>query len=336
MASTTVAAPGQINGTGDRNALFMKVFAGEVLTAFEQATVTMNRHQVRTIPSGKSASFPVVGRGKAKYLAPGNNLDDQRQKILHTEKTITIDGLLTADVLITDIEDAMNHFDVRAPYATQLGEALALAADGAVLAEGMAIAKAAENLAGLGSGGVIGVGAPAVTAEYGRLILGALIAARGKFAKLRVPKSERTFYADPDVISAILLAFGPFASNFVVAGSAELTGGLIIRWAGFEIIEAPHFLEGGAEDKHAADVAAVGLCMHRSAVGTVKLKDLAMEKARRIEFQADMVVGKYAMGHGGLRPEGALLLNTTPPSPDMLAAVASLYDAEMTANGAVA
>ena len=42
---------------------------------------------------------------------------------------------------------------------------------------------------------------------------------------------------------------------------------------------------------------------HRSAVGTVKLKDLAMERARRAEYQADQIIAKYAMGHGGLRPE---------------------------------
>lgn len=44
---------------------------------------------------------------------------------------------------------------------------------------------------------------------------------------------------------------------------------------------------------------------HRSAVGTVKLKDMALERARRAEFQADQIIGKYAMGHGGLRPEAA-------------------------------
>ena len=50
---------GQINKTGgsyaNDNALFLKVFSGEVLTAFAQKTVTMDKHMVRTITSGKSA-----------------------------------------------------------------------------------------------------------------------------------------------------------------------------------------------------------------------------------------------------------------------------------------
>ncbi|MRT95223.1 phage capsid protein, partial [Xylella fastidiosa subsp. multiplex] len=52
-----------------------------------------------------------------------------------TGKVIGSEGLLTGDVLIYDIEDAMNHYDVRAEYTAQLGESLAMAADGAVLAE---------------------------------------------------------------------------------------------------------------------------------------------------------------------------------------------------------
>jgi hypothetical protein len=50
---------GQINGTGgsyaNDNALFLKVFGGEVLTAFANKVVTMDKHMVRTISSGKSA-----------------------------------------------------------------------------------------------------------------------------------------------------------------------------------------------------------------------------------------------------------------------------------------
>lgn len=52
-AITTVGqAPGQVNGAGDRLALFLKVFAGEVLTAFSRSAVTMDKHIVRTIQNG--------------------------------------------------------------------------------------------------------------------------------------------------------------------------------------------------------------------------------------------------------------------------------------------
>ena len=85
LAATGISNPGQALSAGDRDALFMKVFTGEVLTAFSRTSVMMSRHQVRTISHGKSASFAIMGRTRAKYLAPGNSLDDQRKKMEHNE-----------------------------------------------------------------------------------------------------------------------------------------------------------------------------------------------------------------------------------------------------------
>ncbi|UZT50169.1 major capsid protein [Enterobacter phage 02_vB_Eclo_IJM] len=67
--------------------------------------------------------------------------------------------------MIFDIEDAMNHYDVAGEYSNQLGEALAIAADGAVLAE-MAIRVTCQphrtkNIAGLGKASVLQVGTKA-------------------------------------------------------------------------------------------------------------------------------------------------------------------------------
>lgn len=51
-ALTNLARSGQALGAGDASALFLKVFAGEVLTAFERTSVMMSRHMVRTIANG--------------------------------------------------------------------------------------------------------------------------------------------------------------------------------------------------------------------------------------------------------------------------------------------
>ena len=54
----TIAAPGLQVGQTDRLGLFLKMFTGEVLTAFSQATVTGGKFSERTIEHGKSALFP--------------------------------------------------------------------------------------------------------------------------------------------------------------------------------------------------------------------------------------------------------------------------------------
>lgn len=320
----------------DKLALFLKVFGGEVLTAFARTSVTTSRHMVRSISSGKSAQFPVLGRTQAAYLAPGENLDDKRKDIKHTEKVITIDGLLTADVLIYDIEDAMNHYDVRSEYTSQLGESLAMAADGAVLAEiaGLCNLTSAlnENIEGLGAATVIATtqNKEALTDQValGKEIIAALTKARASLTKNYVPASDRVFYCDPDSYSAILAALMPNAANYAALIDPEK--GSIRNVMGFEVVEVPHLTAGGAgtsradttNQKHAFPVSSnggttkvgttkvakdnvIGLFMHRSAVGTVKLRDLALERARRANFQADQIIAKYAMGHGGLRPEAA-------------------------------
>lgn len=314
MAATPIQNPGQANNAGDRLALFLKVFSGEVLTAFERATVTANRHIVRSISSGKSAQFPVMGRAKAKYLAPGNSLDDQREAIPHNEKVIVIDGLLTADCLITDLDDAMNHYDARAEYSRQLGESLAIAADGAVLAEATSVSQLAENLPGLGAGGTLELATSTAivgaSETVGKEILNALAAARMRLTKNYVPNADRYFFCTPEAYASILAALMPQAASYQAI--IDPTTGTLRNVHGFEIIEVPHFEAGGADGKHAFPSAlagkVAGIVMHRSAVGTVKLKDLALERARRAEYQADQIIAKYAMGHGGLRPEAALVI----------------------------
>lgn len=55
MANATPSRIGQIQGTGDTRALFLKVFSGEVLTTFNAQTIMKDKVRVRNITSGKSA-----------------------------------------------------------------------------------------------------------------------------------------------------------------------------------------------------------------------------------------------------------------------------------------
>lgn len=52
LNANSISNPGQNLSAGDRDALFMKMFSGEVLTAFARTSVMMSRHVVRTIPHG--------------------------------------------------------------------------------------------------------------------------------------------------------------------------------------------------------------------------------------------------------------------------------------------
>jgi len=116
MANAAPVSVGRVNASGSEDALFLKIFSGEVLTSFEQATVTAGAEMVRSIANGKSATFPVMGRISAAYHTPGTELTGS--DVNHNEKTITINDLLVSSVFLSNLEEAKNHWDVRSAYST--------------------------------------------------------------------------------------------------------------------------------------------------------------------------------------------------------------------------
>lgn len=150
--NTTPSRLGQVNASGDALALFLKKFAGEVLTSFTTANVMKDLHTIRTISNGKSAQFPVTGIASAKYHTPGQRITDAdnsyQSQIKANEVVVNIDGLLLATTFISNIDEAMNHYDVRSIYSTELGRALAQRFDKQVMQAGILGASGAANVTG--------------------------------------------------------------------------------------------------------------------------------------------------------------------------------------------
>ena len=99
MSNATPTNFGQTNGSGDRLNLFLKVFGGEVITAFQRKTVMNDKVMLRNIASGKSAQFPVLGRTTASYHTPGAEILGQND-IRSAEVVINIGGFLVTDRML--------------------------------------------------------------------------------------------------------------------------------------------------------------------------------------------------------------------------------------------
>lgn len=325
MANVTIANPMAANGVAttdaEKLALALKVFSGETLTAFERTSVTNGRVLERTISSGKSAQFPVFGRTTAHYLKAGQSLDDIRTNINQNERTIVLDGLLTADALVFDLDEFIAHYDFRSPYAAELGNALAISHDASVIAE---IAKEAlnpnENVTGNGVGGVetttLSSGTVGINKATGLAIYETLLKVRSKMSKNYVPTSDRYAYVDPDYYNALASVLDFLNRDYGANGTIK--EGDVIRLAGFDIIECPHLTRGGDDNTHViqgaghvfpaayADKHPIVMC-HKTSTGVLHLKNLSMEQARRPEYQADQMIAKMAVGIGGLRPESSFI-----------------------------
>ena len=268
--AVTMTRSGQANSTGSSVALYLKVYAGEVLTAFEQASVTMDKHVVRSINSGISAQFPLVWKSTAPEYAyinasgdtgtTANKLDGTA--IHKNEKVISIDGLLVADHFVNNLDEAMNHYDVRSIYAKEAGIALGTEWDQNILQQGVLGARSAALVSGA-SGGTV-----QTLAGYGTsgsdLAAGMFDGAQ-KLDENNVPENDRYMFVKP--AQYYLMAETTAVLNRDWGGSGTYADGTVLRVAGIHIVKTNNLpttdLSAGGAAAHRGNVATtVGLIMH--------------------------------------------------------------------------
>lgn len=314
MSNSTPSRFGSINGAGDVDALFLKVFSGEVLTSFEQTQVTMDKHYMRSITNGKSAQFPVTGRSTAEYHTPGTEL--LGNTIKSNEKVIVIDDILVGHSFIADIDEAKTHFDVRSIYSTEIGRALANQMDKHVLQTGVLAARTAKTIndADQFGGSVIYETGTADFETNGDDLADAMFAAAQLLDEKDVPAEDRFMFVRPAQFYA--LAKSTKVINRDWGGEGSYAAGNVIRVAGITIVKTNNLPSGvvangttaaGTGNRYAGDFTnTVGLVMHKSAVGTVKLRDLSVKSEYDLRRLGNLIVATYAVGHGVLRPESAV------------------------------
>lgn len=320
MANANVSRLGQVNMTGDALSLFYKTFTGEVMTAFDQKTIMLDKHQVRNIESGKSVGFNHMGKARGRYHSPGTEI--LGQKIPHAETIITIDDLLIADTFIANIDDAMNHYEVRAEYSAELGKALARTFDKQALRAAFASARSANKIAGMPGGS-------SITLPAGFTGLSTL--ARAQALAEAIFKAHQTFVEKDVDLEGVFATVSP-ADYFTLVQNKELLnkdwGGLgsyamadLPMIAGIPLVTCNHMpnqldaVDGNGEildrgdiihSKYAGDYSkARALVMTPKAIGSVRLLDVVVESDYDIRRQGDLFVAKTLVGTGTVRPECA-------------------------------
>jgi len=301
---------GSDNGGSDPDALFLEVFAGEVLTAFLAANKFLDKHTVRTIESGKSAQFPVTGQGDSHYHTPGTLLTGTA--VPSSQRIITIDDLLVADRFIASIDEAKSHFDIRSIYSRDIGYQLAKTFDQNV-AQVMALAARASSTITGGNGGSQITDA-AMSTDITKVIAAAFTAQQ-KLDEKAVPEGDRYIFVSPATYYALINS-GANVTNrlYSDASNADLSKGFMYEIAGLQIVKTNHLpttnITSGPTAYQGDFTKTVAIVSHPTAVGTVKLMDLAVEMEYLIQYQGTLSVAKFAMGHGILRPESAVELKT--------------------------
>ena len=306
-----ISRPGQSNLAGDALALFLKVFSGEVLTEFETNLVFKDKHFMRQIANGKSAQFPMVGKSTINLHTPGNDVTED--VVGHAEKVITIGSKVTAAHRIADIDEAMNHYDIRAPYSTEMGRALAKHYDYNVALSMLLAARSANPLTSRAGGTVL---TDPDYASSGEDLEAALFTAAETLDVKDVPMGE-TRYAYFRPAQFYLLAQREKLISKDLGGSGEISKGSLATVAGISLVKTNQVpaidetanakLETHLRLNAATTVGLIGTPM---AAGSVQLMALQTEAERRIEKQDWFMVSGYVTGHDFLRPDCAIELKT--------------------------
>ena len=322
MANASPASIGKINASGSEDALFLKVFSGEVLTAFERSSVTQGAEMVRSISNGKSASFPVMGRIAAAYHTPGTEITGT--DVNHNEKVITINDLLVSSAFLSNIEEAKNHWDVRSAYSNEIGRALAFQKDKHILQTIGQAAQGSANITGGDAGTVLTNTsiASATASTAANALIDELFNAASALDSHYVPKEGRKCFLRLEEYYKLANATNAVNVDFSGGNNGGVAEGRVMKVAGIELVPTPHFVasdlssntgvdggsatQGGSNPQQVNLANYVALVCHPSAAGTVKLMDLATEMEYDIRRQGTLMVAKYAMGHGVLRPEAAV------------------------------
>jgi hypothetical protein len=310
----TASRLGQINATGSETALFLKVWAGEVLTAFQEKNVMKPLHVIREVSSGKSAQFPATGKSSAAYHTPGTQISTSQIK--HGEVTISLDYPLLDAVMVPDWDQLLNHYDYRSEYTTQLAASLARHYDEMVLRLKSKAARASATISGADSGSQIEIGSNggALSDLTATNLIDGLFQAAEKLDKNDVPRDERYCVMDP--AQYYLLVQGTVAQNRDFGGVGSIASGSLPQIAGINLMTSNNVPQGsnlsspsGAQNDYSLDATlTVAPVFHRSATGTVQRQDVTMETERKVDYQSDLVVAKHLVGHGILRPESAMEL----------------------------
>lgn len=313
MANATPSRIGQINEAGDALALFLKTFGGEVLVSFEDENVTQGRVMERNIQHGKSAQFPATGKIGSEYHTPGAELTGLSSP--HAEVVIDVDGLLVSHSFLADIDEAMNHYEVRSVYSTEMGREMARQYDTTNLRCAILAARSAAIVSD-GNGG-----SALTNASYdtdGSLLKDAVWASAQAFDEKNVSQ-ERYVTFRPAQYYLLAAQTDLLNRDYGVKGG-DYAKAMLPEVAGIKLLKCNHV--PNANDSANTDIMAkyradysptVGVAWTPSAVGVVRLKTLSAEADYDIRRQGTLMVAKYAVGHGALRPDCAVEIRTAAP-----------------------
>lgn len=246
------------------------------------------------------------------YHTPGVEIVGQTTK--QNEKVIVINDLLYSAVSFYDLDQAKSHYEYRSKYTQKMGVELSNQMDSRLQRVVILAARnTTPNISGVGYGGKRIVDADMKTDVS--VLKASLKSAAQTFDERDVPEEGRHAVLPPALHYLLLEDSEVVSRDFDTGGSVRK--GKVYEIYGINLHKSNQVpstdVDAVTGDNNTYDgdfTTTAGLVFHEEAAGTVKLMDLATEMERSVSRQSNLVVAKYAVGHGELRRECAIELAT--------------------------
>lgn len=303
--STGVSSTLRTSNVASDRELAIKVFSGEVMTAFETKNVFMPLVKTRTIANGKSASFAVIGKYDSDVATHVPGTDVVPNLINAGERVIEIDNLKYASVFVDRFEEAMQHYETRSTYASEMGRKLAIEVDKAIIAaldaavSGAGNPNDSTNIPGQPSASptiTVDTAAGADNGAKGDAILASLFDAQAGMDAEDIP-GERYVVISPKNYNRLVQS-GAVNKDMTQGNNGGIDTGKVVQVAGLNLTVSNNI---GINDIYV---------FTNEAVGVVKLLDVKTEAEYQIQKQGTLMVSSYAMGYGVLNNGCVMKLNT--------------------------
>jgi hypothetical protein len=291
-----------------------------VITSYDEINDYDDLRYVKHISQGKADTFPIIGRKRdAAEHDPGEII--LGGKVEHNDVSIDVDNMVYDAIFLPEIDELLNHIEVRAPYASQLGQSL-----GSLQAKRIAImhilASRKYYVAGVPTGVPQGQPAPFYISDAAMKTSASVLESAfwsskeyilendmsGQEVNARLPHQQVLLLA-----RNFGLATDGTAANPNAGSGSRITGelGQIVgmRVKGTNHIPKTNITVGPT--KYQGDFSTtVGHIGNKMAVGSLERKALQMTLKDQPERLGVLMIASQLNGHGVLRPECSIELAT--------------------------
>jgi hypothetical protein len=320
-------------GSQSPSNMWLPVYGGEVITAFQEYNQFLDKVNYKSITSGTTMKFPATWKIGSEYHEAGTEL--LGLDVETKEYSISLDDRpLVAHFEVDDIDTAMSHFDVRNELASEVGRELARQMDRKIAALLINAARVSTdtgtNSFPIGGNTYYGAQADFDESNWGLEQNAAqLIEAIGGICQAMdekdVPVSDRVAVVNVPLYYALRkLGLPYFTSSQVQNLSTQAlwgrndtgsAGPKIQDSQGYQApidvlgvpvycsnhIPSTNITTGPA--KYQGNFAKTGgIVFHKSAIAVLQMMGVQSEKFRDVRRQSDFMVSKMLMGGGALRP----------------------------------